>query len=68
MKKDGNYSFGWYMFALFGGLTSGLLFSRAQYHKGQADAYDHISKDLDALSKGIEEGIHELEEKQRAES
>lgn len=49
--KNGKFSLGWYYFALCGGLVSGLLFSRAQYHKGQADAYNKIAEDLSRLSK-----------------
>lgn len=68
MNKN-KFSIGWYMFALFGGLASGLTFSKAQYHKGQADAYNKIAKDLEKVSEEIEEYFEEyLEEHKEEES
>lgn len=68
MNKN-KFSIGWYMFALFGGLASGLTFSKAQYRKGQADAYNKIAKDLEKASEEIEEYFEEyLEEHKEEES
>ena len=64
MKNNKNFSLGWYAFAAIGGLTSGLLFSKAQYHKGQADAYNKIANDLQELSDGIEQGLTKMDKKE----
>lgn len=47
----------YYAIALIGGVVTGGLFSRAQYHKGKADAYAEISKDLEKLMKNTEERL-----------
>lgn len=58
-------SYGWYVIALFGGLVSGLSMSKAQYYKGQSDAYDQISNQLKESIDKIEK---ELEESEKEES
>lgn len=63
MSKN-NFNFGWYMFAMVGGMASGLMFSRAQYHKGQADAYSEISERLQKVHEDVEEYLAEHENKE----
>lgn len=66
--KNGKFSLGWYYFALCGGLVSGLLFSRAQYHKGQADAYGKIADDLSKISEETEKWLEEHKNNEVEES
>ena len=49
------------IYGLFG-IGTGLLFGRAQYHKGQADAYEAIAEDLNKISNEIEESLKDKEE------
>lgn len=46
MKEKGNFSFGWYLFALVCGLGSGLMFSKSAYYKGQEEAYENCRQIL----------------------
>lgn len=60
------FSLGWYMFALCGGLASGLCFSRAQYHKGQRDAYADIVEILEGVhQQHLDEYLENKEEESR---
>ena len=59
---EGKFKMGWYLFALGGGVLAGGLFSRAQYHKGQADAYKKISEDLEKLSDEAEKMLEKEKE------
>ena len=65
--KNGKFSVGWYYFAMFGGLVSGLLFSRSQYHKGQADAYGKIADDLNKMSEETEKWLEEHKKDEESE-
>lgn len=49
------------LYGLFG-IGTGLIFGRAQYHKGQADAYDDIAENLKEISDEIEKSLEEKEE------
>jgi hypothetical protein len=62
MNKETVFNYGKYLFGVCGGLVSGLLFSKAAYHKGQADAYGKIADDLEGLNKEIEEKIADNKE------
>lgn len=64
MKK---FSIGWYMFALIGGLASGLMFSKAQYHKGKADAYKDINDALEKFYNDVEEYFANREKEDEAQ-
>lgn len=60
--KNGKFNLGWYAFAGVMGMLAGGCFSRAQYHKGQADAYTKITEDLEKINTEVEEKLHEKEE------
>ena len=62
MKNEGKFSFGMYLFAMVGGMVSGLLFSKAAYHKGQADAYNDIAEDLEKITNSIQDSVKKEEE------
>ena len=49
------------VYGLFG-IGTGLIFGRSQYHKGQADAYDKIAKDLEETIQNVEEELKGKEE------
>lgn len=59
MKKEKDLNVGWYLFALVGGIASGLMFSKSQYYKGQYDAYEEIGKDLQDSLDSIKENQKE---------
>lgn len=63
--KDGKFSIGTYLVALFGGVAAGAMFSKAMYHKGLADAYKDAS---DSLQRVIDETEKMLEEREQKES
>lgn len=52
----------YYATALIGGIVTGGCFVRAQYHKGQADAYRDISKTLEELKNDMEEQLEKCKE------
>lgn len=64
--KD-KFNIGWYMFALIGGIASGAMFSKAQYHKGQADAYQTMADELDDICNNAEKELAKLTEKEEAQ-
>lgn len=44
------------------GVVTGLMFSKAQYHKGQADAYEDITNDLNKVIEETEEMLNKKAE------
>lgn len=61
--KD-KFNLGWYLFAMIGGFASGAVFSKTQYRKGQADAYEDIGNSLKDMTDGLEDFLeeHKVEE------
>lgn len=57
-------NFGWYVFAAIGGFVSGAMFSKAHYHKGQADAYEEMANSLESMIDETEKFLdeHKIEE------
>lgn len=53
----------YYATALIGGIATGGLFAKAQYYKGQSDAYAEIAKDLDELVQTTKEQLENQKEK-----
>lgn len=43
------------------GVLTGLVFGRANYHKGQRDAYEEIANDLNKINEEVEEMLEKGE-------
>lgn len=61
-----NKTLGKVLMAIYGvaGVGTGLIFSRAMYHKGKADAYDDAANRLKEVHKEVMDMIKEKEEEE----
>lgn len=50
---NNKFSLGLYLFALCGGLASGMAFSRSQYYRGKSDAYKEVAKELEIVREEV---------------
>lgn len=60
--KDGKFNLGVYAAGCVLSLLGGLCFSKAQYFKGKADAYNECTDMLKEFDESIQEAIDKAEE------